>query len=142
MNQLRGNQSVQILILVLKSILFLDLKTKLANNGYEIQEPDAHRQNRFLDPVVAFQEDVQRVLSISNSTIPHLMIIDSENLPTADFEKLKKQCRKKKIPVIYITEEIDDKIINEREKNVLGIFVKPFKSDTLVELINEYFKTK
>lgn len=78
--------------------------------------------------------------ALPNSNIPHLVIADTDTLHKKGLEKLKKQCRKNEIPIIYICSEVNDKIIKEREKNAIGIFKKPFNSDNIIELIDEYFK--
>lgn len=114
------NNNKRILIFEQDGILWMDIQEKLKNNGYA----------------------VNREISITDSNIPHLVICDTDTPRRKELEKLKNQCRKNEIPIIYLCSEVNDKIIKEREKNVIGIFKKPFNSDTIIELINEYFKNK
>lgn len=133
------NNSKRILIFEQDGILWMDIQKKLEYWGYKVYRALALPKNSFLDYVVPFRNTVLRALSVTNN-LPHLVIVDTDIPHKKELEKLKKQCRKKKLPIIYLTSEMDDKIINERNKNAIGIFKKPFNSDTIIELINEYFK--
>lgn len=85
---------------------------------------------------------VNREISLTDSNLPHLVICDTDTPQKKELEKLKNNCRNKEIPIIYLCLDVKDKIIKEREKNVIGIFKKPCNIDTISELINEYFKNK
>lgn len=136
------NNNKRILIFEKGGILWMDIQKKLESNGYVVDRELALPNNNFLDYVVPFRNTVLRALSLTNNNLPHLIIVDNDTPHKKELEKLKKQCRKKKLPIIYLTSEMDDKIINERNKNAIGILKKPFNSDTIIELINEYFKNK
>lgn len=110
----------RILIFERHGILWMDIKKKLEGEGYE----------------------VNREISITDGNVPHLVICDTDTPQKKELEKLKNNCRKNDIPIIYICLEVDDKIMKEREKNVIGIFKKPFDSDTISALVNEHFKNK
>lgn len=135
------NNSKRILIFEQDGILWMDIQKKLESNGYVVHRAQTLLNNNFLD-FVPFRNAVLRVLALPNKNMPNLVIADTDTPNTKELEKLKKQCRKKKLPIIYITSEIDEKIINERKKNAIGIFKKPFNTDTIIELINDYFKNK
>lgn len=135
------NNSKRILIFEQDGILWMDIQKKLESNGYMVHRAQALPNNNFLD-YVPFRSTVLRVLSREKTNMPNLVIADTDTSFIKELEKLKKQCRKKKLPIIYITSEIDDKIINERNKNAIGIFKKPFNTDTIIELITEHFKKK
>ncbi len=134
------NNNKRILIFEQDDIIWMDIQKKLETNGYVINRAYALPHNNFLDFVIPFRNAVLRALSLPNNNMPHLVICDTDTPQKKELEKIKKQCRKKKLPIIYLTSEIDEKIIGEREKNAIGIFKKPFNSDTIIELINEYFK--
>ncbi len=119
----------------------MDIQSKLENHGYVVHRSQTLLNNNFLD-FVPFRNAVLKVLALPNKNMPNLVIVDTDTSNTKELEKLKKQCKKKKLPIIYITSEIDDKIISEREKNAIGIFKKPLNTDTIIELITEYFKNK
>ena len=85
---------------------------------------------------------VSRGSSVTNNDMPHLVIADIDTPHKNELEKLKNHCRKNQIPIIYICLEVNDKMIKEREKNVIGIFKKPFNSNTISELVNEHLKNK
>jgi len=114
------NTNKQILILEQDGILWLDIQKKLENSGYTIN----------------------RGISIMESNLPCLVICDTDTPQKNELEKLKNNCRKNEIPIIYICSEVNDKMIKEREKNVIGIFKKPFNSNTISELVNEHLKNK
>ncbi|MDO9186183.1 MAG: hypothetical protein Q7W13_09240 [Bacteroidia bacterium] len=110
----------RILIFERHGILWMDIKKKLEGEGYE----------------------VNREISITDGNVPHLVICDTDTPQKKELEKLKNNYRKNDISIIYICLEVDDKIMKEREKNVIGIFKKPFDSDTISALVNEHFKNK
>lgn len=110
----------RVLIFERHGILWMDMQKKLESNGYR----------------------VSREISITNNNIPHLVICDTDTPQKKELEKLKNYCKKNEIPIIYFCLEVDDKMIKEREKNVIGIFKKPFNTNTITELINEHFKNK
>ncbi len=110
----------RILIFEQDGILWMDIQKQLMRKGYA----------------------VSRSFSIIGSDIPHLVIADTDTPQKEEFEKLKNYCRKNEIPIIYICMEVNDKIIKEREKNVIGIFKKPLNSHTILELVIEHFKNK
>lgn len=133
------NSNKRILIFEHDDNICIDIQKKLERNGYVVHRAQTLLNNNFLD-FVPFRNAVLRVLALPNKNMPNLVIADTDTSNTKELEKLKKQCKRKKLPIIYITSEIDDKIINEREKNAIGIFKKPFNTDTIIELITEYFK--
>lgn len=114
------NNNKRILIFERHGILWMDIKKKLESKGYM----------------------VNREVSMTENNVPHLVICDTDTPQKKELEKLKNNCRKNQIQIIYFCLEADDKIIKEREKNVIGIFKKTFDSDTIAELINEHFKNK
>lgn len=118
--------------------LWMNIQKKLESNGYAVHRAQALLKKNILD-YVSFRNAVLRVFALPNENVPHLVICDTDTSQKKELEEFKKQCRKKKLPIIYITSEIDNKIINERKNNAIGIFKKPFNSDTIIELINEHF---
>lgn len=136
------NNNKRILIFAQDDITGMDIQKKLEINSYVINRAYSLPNNNFLDFVIPFRNAFLRALSLPNNNLPHLVIVDTDTTHKKELEKLKKRCRKKKLPIIYLTSEMDDKIINERNKNAIGIFKKPFHTDTIIELINEYFKNK
>ncbi|NUM50887.1 MAG: hypothetical protein HUU48_07195 [Flavobacteriales bacterium] len=135
------NNSKRILIFEQDGILWMDIQKKLESNGFMVHRAQALPNINFLD-YVPFRSTVLRALSRQKTNLPNLVIADTDTSFIKELEKLKKQCRKKKLPIIYITSKIDEKIINERQKNAIGIFKKPVNSDTIIELINDYFKNQ
>lgn len=136
------NVHKRILIFEQEDVITTVIQKKLERNGYVVYRALCLLNNNFLDYVVPFRNAVLRALSCPQKNMPHLVIADTDTTHKKELEQLKKQCRKKKLPIIYITSEIDDKIIKERKKNTIGIFKKPFNCDTITELINEHFKNK
>lgn len=114
------NNNKRILIFERHGVLWMDIKKRLESKGFA----------------------VSREISITDGNVPHLVICDTDTPQKKELEKLKNNCRKNEIPIIYICLEVNDKIIKEQEKNVIGIFKKPFDSYTIGELINEHFKNK
>lgn len=136
------NSAKRILIFEHDDSICMDIQKKLESKGYVVHRAQTLLNNNFFD-CEHFRNAVLRVVfALTNRNIPNLVIADTDTSNTKELEKLKKQCKKKKLPIIYITSEIDNKIINEREKNAIGIFKKPFNTDTIIELITEYFKNK
>ena len=135
------NSTKRILIFEHDDNICMDIQKKLESKGYLVDRAQTLLNNNFLD-FIPFRKAVLKVLALPNKNMPNLVIADIDTSNTKELEKLKKQCKRKKLPIIYITSEIDDKIINEREKNAIGIFKKPFNTDTIIELITEYFKNK
>ncbi len=119
----------------------IDIHNLLEGRGYRVHRAKALMNKKILD-YVPFRNVVLRVLAIPNKNLPDLVIVDTDTSNTKDLKKIKKHCKKNKLPIIYITSEINDTIINEREKNAIGIFKKPIHAKTIVELITEYFKNK
>ena len=120
----------------------MDIQKKLENNGYVVDRAQTLLNNNYFGFEHFRNAVLSMVFALSKRNMPHLVIADTDTSNTKELEKLKKQCKRKKLPIIYITSEIDDKIINEREKNAIGIFKKPFNTDTIIELITDYFKNK
>lgn len=136
------NSTKRILIFEHDDNICMDIQKKLESKGYLVDRAQTLLNNNFFD-FEHFRNAVLRaVFALTNRNMPNLVIADTDTSNTKELEKLKKHCKKKKLPIIYITSEIDDKIINEREKNAIGIFKKPFNTDTIIELIAEYFKNK
>ena len=136
------NSNKRILIFEHDDNICIDIQNKLESKGYVVDRTQTLLNNNFFG-FEYFRNAVLRVVfALSNRNMPHLVIADTDTSNTKELEKLKKQCKRKKLPVIYIASEIDDKIINEREKNTIGIFKKPFNTDTIIELITEHFKNK
>ena len=89
MEHFENSYNKRILILEQEGIIAMDIQRDLENNGYR----------------------AYRALSLVKNSIKHLVIVDTLYKKN-ELEELKKQCKKNGLPIIYITSEIDNKVIN------------------------------